>query len=103
MTIYIDIPKSTIIKVLKDLKDKELGGALNTLWWFFNEASKIPGENTEIKADPEIIANEMDLSKVIIYKHLKKLKGLDYIKQVDSKKHAYKLNTSLFVRKYFFG
>ncbi|MGE4546362.1 MAG: winged helix-turn-helix domain-containing protein [Desulfurella sp.] len=103
MTIYIDIPKSTIIQILKDLKEKELGGALNTLWWFFNEASKIPTENLSIKGDPEIIAEDLGLSKVIVYKHIKKLKELDYIKQVDPKRHLYSLNSSMFVRRYFFG
>jgi len=103
MTIYINIPKSTIVQILKDLKEKELGGALNTLWWFFNEATKIPTENQFINGDPEIIAEDLNLSKVIIYKHLKKLKELQYIQQVDSKKHIYRLNSSMFSRRYFFG
>lgn len=103
MTIYIDISKSTIIQVLKDLKEKELGGALNTLWWFFNEASKIPSDNLLIKGDPEVIAEDLGLSKVIVYKHIKKLKELNYIKQADSKKHVYVLNSAMFSRRYFFG
>ncbi len=94
MTIYINIPKTTIVQILKDLKEKELGGALNTLWWFFNEATKIPAENLSINGDPELIAEDLGLSKVIIYKHLKKLKELNYIQHVDTKKHTYKLNTS---------
>ncbi len=103
MTIYINIPKTTIVQILKDLKEKELGGALNTLWWFFNEATKIPTENLSINGDPELIAEDLGLSKVIIYKHLKKLKELNYIQQADTKKHTYKLNNSMFSRRYFFG
>lgn len=76
-------------KVLNDIRDGRLGGALALLYWIMNN---IAFNNDVINIIPREVAKELGRSEDRIIKHIKKLLELGYIIQAYPRQRVYKIN-----------